>query len=288
MLEQPGFEMLFEAAPEFRVAPHPLAERISTFARVYAANSGMAALPAVQVSVQQALPSHFGLGSGTQLGLAVAKGLAAWVGEEDVSARDLALRVGRGKRSAIGLYGFDLGGLIVDGGQPASGSVAPLLANMKFPRDWRFLLVMPVSEPGLSGSSEQSVFDGLASTKTEVLAELTRLILWELLPAAAEENFGVFARALGQYGGLAGEPFVPAQGGLYTDRRMRRLAEWLEDRGYLGVGQSSWGPVVFVLCPDQQTAEQLRLAISEAGLAAPEEMLISAVAANGASCRELS
>jgi hypothetical protein len=30
------------------------------------------------------------------------------------------------------------------------------------------------------------------------------------------------------------------------------------------------------------------LAISEAGLAAPEEMLISAVAANGASCRELS
>jgi beta-ribofuranosylaminobenzene 5'-phosphate synthase len=287
MLEQPGIELLFEAASEFRVAPHPLAERIAGFAQSYVANSGLEVLPGVLVTVKKALPSHFGLGSGTQLGLAVAKGLAAWHGENGIPAHDLALRVGRGKRSAIGLYGFDLGGLIVDGGQPNSGGVAPLLAHLPFPSEWRFLLVMPVSEPGISGSTEQSVFDSRPSTPKEVLAELTRLILWELLPAATEANFGVFARALGEYGRLAGEPFVPAQGGLYTDRRMARLAEWLELRGHQGVGQSSWGPVMYALCPNQEAAEGLRLAILATGLASSDEMLISAAAAFGAKCREV-
>src|SRR5262249_39986738 len=58
-----------------------------------------------RLHVHRALPAHAGLGSGTQLGLAVARALADLYGLPSV-ASDLARAVGRAQRSAVGTWIF--------------------------------------------------------------------------------------------------------------------------------------------------------------------------------------
>src|SRR6185369_9528121 len=69
--------------------------------------------PACHIAIEQAPSSHVGLGSGTQLSLAVSRALAELAGEPEVPAVELARRVGRGLRSAIGIHGFEHGGFLV-------------------------------------------------------------------------------------------------------------------------------------------------------------------------------
>ena len=76
--------------------------------------------------VERAPAEHTGLGVGTQLGLAIAKALAVASGEPELPSAELAMRVGRGERSAIGVHGFDRGGLLVDAGKLPGEAVSPL------------------------------------------------------------------------------------------------------------------------------------------------------------------
>jgi beta-RFAP synthase len=86
-------------------------DRASAFAaavlRYYGISSG------VRLEVHRALPPHVGLGSGTQLALAVGRVIGELYGRGGEGA-DLARAAGRGRRSGIGTYIFDGGGLIVE------------------------------------------------------------------------------------------------------------------------------------------------------------------------------
>src|SRR5215208_7678979 len=74
--------------------------------------------------IHRAIPSHAGLGSGTQLGLAMDRALTELHGVT-ATTLELAAAVARGKRSAIGTWAFALGGFIVEGGQKVgSGDIA--------------------------------------------------------------------------------------------------------------------------------------------------------------------
>ena len=85
------------------------------------------------LTVHRTLPSHAGLGSGTQLALAVARALAEVHGVK-ADAPGLARAVGRAQRSAIGTFTFAGGGLVLEGGRyPETGRVSPLLARLPFP-----------------------------------------------------------------------------------------------------------------------------------------------------------
>src|SRR5204862_353231 len=77
-------------------------------------------------------PEHTGLGVGTQLSRAVARAVCP-----GVPAVELARLAGRGNRSAIGVYGFEAGGFLVDGGKRDDAALAPLMARVDFPGDWR-------------------------------------------------------------------------------------------------------------------------------------------------------
>ena len=73
--------------------------------------------------------AHVGLGSGTKLALAVAQALATLHGRT-VDAPGLAEAVGRAARSAVGMWTFALGGLVVEGGvRRGVERPAPLLAR---------------------------------------------------------------------------------------------------------------------------------------------------------------
>ena len=100
-------------------------------------------LPACAIEVRSP-PDHTGLGVGTQLGLAIAAGLRRFLQLPELSIEALASSVGRGKRSAVGTYGFQHGGLIVDAGKDARAiNSASWRGAWRCRPTWRFVLVRP-------------------------------------------------------------------------------------------------------------------------------------------------
>jgi beta-RFAP synthase len=203
-----------------------------------------------------ALPSHFGLGSGTQLALAVGRGIAAVCGTSHPATAQIATDLGRGHRSAVGIYGFDLGGLLVDAGKLAPNELGELAAREEFPADWRFLLAWPNRATGLTGDNETAAFRTLEPYPPGLTERLSHLVLTEILPAVRSVDFDSFATAMGEYGTLVGNAFASLQGGV-VHRASQPLFDWLRERRIAGVAQTSWGPTLAILQPDETEAQKL-------------------------------
>jgi beta-ribofuranosylaminobenzene 5'-phosphate synthase len=217
------------------------AERALTFARRSHEALGLAG--GAHLRVVEAIPSHRGLGSGTKLALAVAQALAALEGRA-VDAPALAQAAGRAARSAVGMWTFALGGLVVEGGvRRGVERPAPLLAHHAVPEEWRIVLVVPSAEPGLSGVAEEEAFGRLVPS-AERSAAIAQLVLTSLLPALVERDVEEFGAALTQVQQLVGDSFADVQGGRFHPRA-GALVEALLRGGAAGAGQSSWGPAVY-------------------------------------------
>ena len=216
--------------------------------------------PACSIEVRQIIPPHCGLGSGTQLAMAVAQVLALFSADGQADATTLARRVARGKRSAIGIHGFARGGFLVDGGKCSKDEIGRLVARADVPGNWRFLLVAPAdsSATGLSGQEEIDALERLPQMPLSLTERLCRLALLELLPALGDANIERFGEALFEFGRSVGEYFRPVQGDAYADPRMADLADWLRRQGVRGVAQTSWGPTIAVCCGDRKQAESLQ------------------------------
>lgn len=223
--------------------------------------------PTCRIQLAQAIPSHTGLGSGTQTALALAAALAQLSGEGHVASVELARRVGRGARSALGAHGFEVGGLLVEGGKHHSDEISPLVARHDFPSEWRLLLVSPQGRRGLSGHAERAAFARLTPMSTSLTETLCRIVLMEFLPAVVSADFTLAARALREFGQLNGRHFAPVQGGVFADTQMAELAHWIETQGFSGVGQSSWGPTLWIMCLDEQEALRCQQLIQAAPVA---------------------
>ncbi len=287
MVQAPGLEV--RAAPaEAWSADGPLADRALAFAQQFA-RTVPAARPH-RLCVADGAPEHMGLGTGTQLGLAVARALAASHGL-DLPAEELARRVGRGRRSALGVYGFARGGFLVEAGKRAAEPVAPLVARQDFPEDWRFVLVLPPWGQGLHGSAEGRALAGLHDrpwplAQTEALC---RLVLLGMLPALAERGLRGFGEALYDFNRRVGEAFRPVQGGPYTHPRAAEVVEFVRQQGVPGVGQSSWGPALFGVVGDEEHAADLRRRLCERfGLAAGDVLITQACNRGADVCAETS
>ena len=216
-------------------------------------------LPPVRVEILETIPAHRGLGSGTQLGLALGVGLARLFGRVE-GARDVARLIERGARSGIGVGAFTGGGFLLDGGKGMGDHSPPILSRLDFPEAWRVLLVLDDSEAGLSGQAERSAFATLPPFPAEIAAHLCRLTLMRLLPAVAEADLDAAGPAVAELQRRVGDHFAPAQGGRFTSPAVARVLAWLEAEGIPGVGQSSWGPTGFALLPDAVTAERVKAA----------------------------
>lgn len=214
--------------------------------------------PPCRVELFDHIPPHHGLGSGTQLALAVGKAMSLLAGEDDLSAEELARRVGRGARSALGLHGFHQGGFLVDGGKWSSlGDIGPLVSRVEFPIGWRMILISPNEETGLSGTKEQTAFDQLLGMPESLTNRLCRLVLMQLLPAVIEQDFDGFSGAVFEFGQEVGNYFAAIQGGRFASSQMGELAQSLRKQNIEGVGQSSWGPTLFALAGSQYEALDL-------------------------------
>ncbi|MCW4006444.1 MAG: kinase [Candidatus Bathyarchaeota archaeon] len=202
------------------------------------------------IHVAEAISSHAGFGSGTQMSLAVATALARLY-KVDVSTQQLALTMGRVRRTGVGTAIFDKGGFVVDGGKLLKdgvcvpGKFPPLIFRQPFPTDWRFVVAVPNVNSGLSDKKEVQAFKELPKMPPELVGKMCRLIMLKLLPAIAETNIETFGEALTQVQATIGSFFTPVQGGTYSHTTVADSVEFLQKIGAHGAGQSSWGPAVY-------------------------------------------
>ncbi len=223
----------------------------------------------LQLRLVATLPAHAGLGSGTQLALAVGHAFAAVTGRRTTTP-EIARLTGRGLRSGVGIAGYDLGGLLLDGGPAADGSPAPLLSRVALPAAWRVLLVLDRGCEGLSGEREKQALAALPPLPRAAAADLCHQVLMRVLPGAACGDFDAFAAGLTALQQVLGAHFAPAQGGsAYTSPAVARVLGWIADHAPAAVGQSSWGPTGFAVLPSPAAAEAALAAARAAGFVDP-------------------
>ncbi|QLD84197.1 GHMP kinase [Natronomonas halophila] len=226
------------------------------------------------VRVEETLPRHVGLGSGTQLALATLAVVAA-AHDREPNVRERAPQLGRGGRSGVGVATFEAGGFVVDAGHPTERfttappergewAVPAVVARHDLPDSWRFVLVLPDAEPGRSGESEdESMRAVVENADPSVADDVATLLVRRLLPAVAEGRLEAFGDSVGALGRLNGAWYADEQGGVYRPPA-GRLIDALADRPSVrGVGQSSWGPAVYGVT-DASLADTARSVAEEA------------------------
>lgn len=209
------------------------------------------------ISVQQCIPEHAGLGSGTQLALSIAS-LTNALYALGLDENALAEISARGARSGIGIGTFRHGGLIVDGGRGESSGIPPVISRIAFPDAWRVILICDNAQQGVHGASETSAFQNLPEFTEELAGKLCRSVLMQALPALAEQNLQEFGRAIVTLQTEIGDYFAPVQGGRYASPAVAKVLEWLSCQGIACLGQSSWGPTGFAIVESEAEAELLR------------------------------
>lgn len=219
----------------------------------------------VEVTVHEAIPPHVGLGSGTKLGLAIARAVAELAGVSP-APEQLAQASGRGARSSVGSWTFTDPGLVVEAGVAGDGWVSPLVARHAMPERWRCVLALPVGIEGLSGDAEERFF-GLLHEREASEPRVSRLLLTELLPGLLAGDIDEFGRALTEIQRDVGSVFAARQGGIFHPHAAP-LVNALLSLGVEAVGQSSWGPAVYGIVdgPERaaEVAERLRDAVGVA------------------------
>jgi beta-ribofuranosylaminobenzene 5'-phosphate synthase len=246
--------------------------RITTYARRFMNRYGLP--PGARLNLSKSIPAHVGLGSGTQIGLAVGTALARLAGLQ-LSVGEIALAVERGMHSGIGIATFQHGGFVLDGGhrilpgppgssigngqarQIEKNSVPPLLFKHPVPKDWFFVIAIPETGPGFSGEKEEKAFLQLPEAPAHLVEKISWVLLMKMLPALVEKDIANFGRALTGIQCMVGDCFASVQGGRFATPLLEKLVGFLLDRGAVGAGQSSWGPAVYGLVEGRQQALQL-------------------------------
>jgi beta-ribofuranosylaminobenzene 5'-phosphate synthase len=250
-LSEPAVVLEAEAAPEVVCEDDTVAD--------YAERAvDLLGVDGVAITVEERLPRHVGLGSGTQIALATLTAVAQ-VHDRAARVRKRAPALGRGGRSGVGVASFRQGGFVVDGGHPteqfttaapAPGewTVPPVVARHELPPSWRFVLVSPEAPSGRSDAEEDASMRHVVEHADPGIAdEVARLLVRRLLPAAATGDAATFGDAVADLGRLNGAWYADVQGGVYRPPAGDLIDALNEEPAVHAAGQSSWGPTVFAL-----------------------------------------
>ncbi len=258
-LDGPGTSLTLKRSAD-DVATGPEAERAARYLRTIA--NAHTIDRSYRLDVAEAIPAHAGLGSGTQLALAVGAAFGMLEGLE-LSPSQIARELGRGARSGIGIATFESGGAVLDSG-PHGGGLPQLVARVHFPAPWRTLLIFDPTSNGLDGADELEAFETSPGYSEEERNALERRILERALPALEAQDFDAFCKEVGYLQTRMGEYFAPSQGGTFTSPKVGAVLETLRAKGVTGLGQSSWGPTGFAFADTEAGAQRLLAIASEA------------------------
>jgi beta-ribofuranosylaminobenzene 5'-phosphate synthase len=258
-LESPGMEILATESDTVEVSGDSiLASKMR--------NAAEALLPAgrgINLHIKESLPDHVGLGSGTQAALSAAAAVNKIYGLGK-SVRELAVAVGRGGTSGIGVAAFENGGIILDGGHkfkdkcafsPSAASrmpPGPVLFKRDFP-DWPIVLVIPNTK-GAHDAEEVDIFKKYCPIPLAEVQEICHVILMQMLPALVEEDLESFGKAINHFQ-LTGFKRREVE---LQPRPVLNVMEYMRDNGASGSGISSFGPVVYGIVGSSGEGEKLK------------------------------
>ncbi len=215
-------------------------------------------LTSLRIVVHGEVPFHTGLGSGTQMALALsAAGELLTHHRLQDDPFELAQLACRAERSAIGTVGFARGGFLVDHGESDHESTRRQVDRFMLPDDWRFVLAHPENSQGLSGEKERTFFGQRIHMPQTLIEHVEQQVLQEIIPAVREKQFEAFATALENYGQTVGTFYAAEQGGVFAHSAMTQLDAHLRSVGVSGMAQSSWGPLIGIPARSQKHAEEI-------------------------------
>ena len=202
--------------------------------------------------VDRAYPPHSGLGSGTQIALSTGKLITEHIGQE-ANGYTLGKITGRGGTSGIGVFAFDYGGFIVDGGHsrkektsflPSSASKASppqLFGRYEFPDEWGVLLVILKSDVSVNGQKEVNIFQEYCPIDRNEVELYSHLIFMNMIPFLLEKDLPCFGNIINKIQTIG---FKNIEIKLQSDN-IKKLMAKLTEIGAYAVGMSSFGPTVY-------------------------------------------
>lgn len=223
------------------------------------------------IKIDENIPEHAGLGSGTQMALAIAAGVNTLF-DLNLTIAQLAAITSRGRRSGVGIGTFDSGGLVLDGGRNVNhpNKLPPIIARHDFPADWPILLMMDNNDQGVFGDAELQAFEALSQANLATAQALSHRVLMQALPAIVERDYAQFSQAIHALQIATGAYFSAAQGGHYKSAKVAAALDYLNQQGVICTGQSSWGPTGFAIFEDENRAKimlnQLQQQFSQSNL----------------------
>ena len=267
-LNEPGILIELRQSPQLEVQGGDSVIREIIMDTAHQVLKGLHTGGNVSITVRNYYSSHIGLGSGSQLKLAIARGIAEIYGRSR-TVQELALLVGRGGTSGIGTAAFEQGGFIVDGGhafgqnseksefRPSAASRGvkppPVIVRYDFPKDWKILLAIPNLPSGASGIKETDIFRSYCPVPVEEVRLLSFEILMRMLPGIVQKDLDLFGSSVNAIQGLG---FKKIELSLQP-KQVPELIERLRSAGAACAGMSSFGPAVYAISDtDMREIEQ--------------------------------
>ena len=220
-------------------------------------------------NLKRYFPSHVGLGSKTQLSLAIATAITKLKNITHLTTSELTKLVDRGGTSGIGWRGFETGGFILDGGHDfgkgkeketflpssASSSSNPALTifTHNIPENWRFVLIIPNVKKGAFGDEEISVFQNYAPIPRNEVNEVSHQIIMKIIPGIIKNDLKCFGEGLKRIQNIG---FKKVEIELQHDI-VKDLLKFFEEYGLKAYGMSSFGPSVVGIVESDSEAEAL-------------------------------
>ena len=212
--------------------------------------------PAIEIAIRKMIPRHQGLGSGTQLRLALLAALNHRF-NSGLSQSELSRISTRGGTSGVGINAFFQGGLLLDGGHsvnsqkksfaPSHYSTGvrqpPLLLRYDFPATWGIVVFTPDNLSGLAGRQELEFMVANTPIPIDEVQAVSHVILMRLLPAILEMDlvaFGSSVNALQQTGWKRYHWSRPDVAPLHSVR-----SAFNDTHSIVGCGLSSTGATIF-------------------------------------------
>lgn len=227
----------------------------------------------LRMDINDYLFSHLGLGSKTQMCMAISKGICELF-DFDVPIYDLTDLVCRGGTSGIGFRSFEHGGFILDAGHrfgkgkeketflPSSASQAKparTILHYDFPDEWTILIVILNVKAGASNVEEVNIFQTYCPIPMEEVQEISHLVLMQVLPGLIEKDIDVFGAGINRIQEIG---FKRIEIMLQHDR-VKDLVKFERDNGAKCVGMSSFGPTVYGIFHNDEEASKMLEKISE-------------------------
>ncbi len=226
--------------------------------------------PAIRIKIEASIQQHVGLGSKTQLSIALIDGLSRLfhAGTMTLNPQEMARLVKRGGTSGIGVNAYFSGGFIVDGGHkfglgqekecfsPSSASNAspgPLLFHQDFPEDWHVVCALPSTEKGAHGEGEVDIFHKFCPVPVNEVQELSHVILMRMLPGLKTNNFNDVCWCINKIQTIG---FKKVELGIRGPAFRKVMKSWQES-GAPCVGMSSFGPCMYSLAENENDAQEI-------------------------------